>query len=76
VRELLRMAGSPDNLFMVSVQPWTLTAALYPRARWTVVRDADKVSLSAVSRPHKSAAAGALVGLCIAAMWPPCDGPG
>ena len=27
-------AGSPDNLFLVFVEPWTLTASLYPGARW------------------------------------------
>jgi hypothetical protein len=70
VRELLRMAGSPDNLFMVSVQPWTLTAALYPRARWTVVRDANTVSLRPVSRLYKATVAGALAGLCVTTLLP------
>lgn len=34
-REILRMAGEPANVFVVTVQPWTFTAALYPGARWT-----------------------------------------
>ncbi len=70
VRELVRMAGSPENLYMVSVQPWTLTAALYPGARWTATRERDAVSLTPVSRPSKAFAAGTLVGLCAAAWWP------
>ena len=36
LRELQRMAGSRDNLFIVFVEPWSLTAALYPGARWAV----------------------------------------
>ena len=35
VAELRRMAGSDANLFVVGVQPWTLTARLYPGAQWT-----------------------------------------
>lgn len=70
VRELRRIAGSPDNLFDVSVQPWTLTAALYPGARWTAVRDADQMTLTPVSPPRKALTAGALAGLAVAALWP------
>lgn len=70
VRELLRMAGSPENLFTVSVQPWTLTATLYPGARWTATRESDAVSLAPVSPPSKALAAGTLFGLCAAALWP------
>lgn len=36
MREILRVAGSADNLFIVSVEPWTLTAYLYPGARRTL----------------------------------------
>ncbi len=70
VHELRRMAGTPDNLFAVSVQPWTLTAALYPGARWTAVRDADQMTLTPVSPPRKALTAGALAGLAAAALWP------
>ena len=70
VRELERMAGSPENLFAVSVQPWTMTAALYPGARWTAVRDTEQVNLTPVSRSRKAVTAGALAGLCAAALWP------
>ncbi len=30
--EIARIAGSGDNVFIVNVQPWTLTARLYPNA--------------------------------------------
>jgi len=70
VHELQRIAGSPDNLFDVSVQPWTLTAALYPGARWTAVRDADQMTLTPISQPQKAVTAGVLAGLAAAALWP------
>ena len=34
--EIMRMAGSTDNVFVVEVQPWTFTAALYPGAKQTL----------------------------------------
>lgn len=70
VHELQRIAGSPDNLFDVAVQPWTLTAALYPGARWTAVRDADQMTLTPISQPQKAVTAGVLAGLAAAALWP------
>ena len=70
VYELRRIAGRPDNLFDVSVQSWTLTAALYPGARWTAVRDTNQMTLTPVSRPRKALTAGALAGLAAAALWP------
>ncbi|MBL8970239.1 MAG: hypothetical protein JNK56_06655 [Myxococcales bacterium] len=70
VHELRRIAGSPDNLFDVSVQPWTLTAALYPGARWTAVRGNEQMTLTPISRPRKALTAGALAGLAAAALWP------
>ncbi len=70
VHELRRMAGSPDNLFVVPVQPWSLTAALYPGARWTVTQASDRMRLTTVSPAHKYAVAGALAGLVTAALWP------
>ena len=33
LREISRIASSADNVFVVTVQPWTLTAPL-PGARW------------------------------------------
>jgi len=34
--EISRMAGTVDNVFMVSVQPWTITSALYPGGKWAI----------------------------------------
>lgn len=76
VRELRRMAGSPDNLFTVSVQPWTVTASLYPGARWTAIRDTDQMHLTPISPPQKTIVAGTLVGLLAAAIWPSNTGKG
>lgn len=39
-RELLRVAGSPGNVLIATVQNWTLTGTLYPGARWHVTRRA------------------------------------
>ena len=33
-REVLRIAGTRDNVFIVFVDPWSLTSRLYPGARW------------------------------------------
>lgn len=41
MREIFRMAGSPANVFIVPVQPWTVTAAMYPGAKNTVRRRED-----------------------------------
>lgn len=32
-RELVRIAGEPDNVFLVCVEPWTLTGFFYPGAK-------------------------------------------
>lgn len=62
----LYRAYGPDNLFDVSVQPWTLTATLYPGARWTAARSTDQMTLTPVSQPQKAAMASALTGLLVA----------
>lgn len=33
-REILRMAGTPENVFLVQVQSRTMTSVLYPGAKW------------------------------------------
>lgn len=65
IRELNRIAGGPDNLFMVSVQPWTITAALYPGARWTAVRSNDQVTLAPMSTRQRALTGAALAGLML-----------
>jgi len=74
LRELARLAGSPDNLFVVNVQPWTLTARLYPGARWrghlTPHQGATAVAMKPVGLDEKLLVTGAL-GLTLAtAFWP------
>jgi len=63
LHELRRMAGTRDNLFIVFVEPWTFTAALYPGARWTGDREGDAISLSPIATARKLAAIGGLLGL-------------
>jgi hypothetical protein len=60
--EILRIAGEPENIYIVTVQPWTLTAAM-PAARWAGIADTHAVSMGPVTSMHKGAAAGVLLGL-------------
>lgn len=36
MQELNRVAGDPNNVFIVRVEPWTLAAWLYPGRKWIV----------------------------------------
>ena len=65
--ELSRIAGRPDNLFAVTVQPWSFTAALYPGARWTGTAPS---AMRPVTTAHKLAAASVLAGLAAGSVWP------
>lgn len=70
IQELQRMAGSPENLFIVFVDPWSLTAALYPGARWAGGLDRDRISMAPVTTTRKLAVAGGLLGLMtLAIRW-------
>ncbi|MBZ5709362.1 class I SAM-dependent methyltransferase [Nannocystis pusilla] len=74
LREIARIAGSAENVFVVTVQPWTLTARLYPGARWrgTVsnVAGAQAVDMKPVALEEKLAVTGALGLAFAAAFWP------
>lgn len=70
LHELRRMAGSPDNLFLVFVEPWSLAAALYPGARWTAGADKHQVTMKRVTTPRKLVALGGLAGLLALPLWP------
>jgi len=74
LREISRIAGSADNVFVVTVQPWTLTARLYPGARWrgTVSSGSSTqaVKMTPVSLEEKLATTGALGLALAAAFWP------
>ena len=37
--EILRVAGGPENVFVVRVEPWTITSFAYPGARRTLSED-------------------------------------
>ncbi len=68
LRELYRMAGAPENLFLVLVEPWSLTAALYPGARWVGVGEQDGITLYPVTGTRKLATAGGLAALLALAL--------
>jgi hypothetical protein len=63
LRELHRMAGSPENLFVVFVHPNSLTAALYPGARWTGVIDGASMRFAPVTTARKAVTVTAIAGL-------------
>jgi hypothetical protein len=62
-RECLRMAGSSQNIFLVTVDWWAATAVLYPGARWTITRDGTRIHAVPISTARKAAYAVALGGL-------------
>ncbi len=71
--EILRIAGSHDNVFLVFVQPWTLTARLYPGARWRGAAngpDEHGVAMTAVGLEEKVITSAALGLLAATAFWP------
>lgn len=74
LREISRIAGSADNVFVVTVQPWTLTARLYPGARWrgtvSPENSTQAVKMTPVSLDEKLATTGALGLALAAAFWP------
>ncbi len=70
LRELIRMAGTPENLFIVFVHPWSMTAALYPGARWTGDADQQQVTMEAVTTARRVATLGTLAGLLALATIP------
>lgn len=72
--EIARMAGNSTNVFIVTVQPWTLTARLYPGARWrgstAPAGESHAVHMTPVSLDEKLAATAALATLATVAFWP------
>lgn len=70
LHEVQRMAGDLENIYIVTVQPWTLTASLYPGAQWTGIADKHVVAMARVTPTHKAIAAGVLAGASLLALWP------
>ena len=70
LREILRIAGDFENIYIVTVQPWTLTASLYPGARWAGIADRHVVAMARVTTTHKAIAAGVVAGASLLALWP------
>jgi hypothetical protein len=70
LREVQRMAGDVENIYVVTVQPWTLTASLYPGARWAGIAHKHVVSMAPITRTHKAIAAGVLAGASLLALLP------
>lgn len=71
--EILRLAGSVENVFVVTLQPWTLTAALDPRARWAGLSDGHVVALGRVTNIHRGVVGGIIAGLGVLSVLPSGD---
>lgn len=68
--ELARVAGEPGNLFLVTVQPWTVTATLYPGATWHVHADGLTPTAERVTTAGKIVRAASLTALIAGALLP------
>lgn len=69
--ELLRLAGAPENVFLVTVQSWTVTSSFYPGARWIVRREGTAAPTFEAVTPARAAAWGAVLGgTAVAAVGP------
>lgn len=68
LREIARVAGRSDNVFIVRVQPWTLTARLYPAAHWRA--DGTSADMVPVSLEEKLLASAGLALVAGVAFWP------
>jgi hypothetical protein len=74
--EIMRMAGSPDNVFLVEVQHWTATALLYPGAKQVLhpvkVSGAERpvYEAKAVSTASKVGIVAVIGGLLAWGLWP------
>ncbi len=73
-QEFRRIAGSPSNVFTVFVQPWTLTARLYPNAKWRATSGLDRSrapgEMTRVDLDDKLFASVGLGLVLAAAFWP------
>lgn len=70
--ELMRMAGSRENVFLVTVQPWTFTSRLYPAARWKAATSepAAGVAMVPVTLQDKVLSSALLAVLTGLSIWP------
>lgn len=41
-KEIQRVAGSPENIFLVCIGPWSLTAYFYPGVKWRIFDKKDE----------------------------------
>lgn len=68
--EIMRMAGTADNVFMVTVRPTSATAALYPGARFIIDQEGGSISYTRIPAPVKVAVAGGVALLAILSFMP------
>lgn len=71
LNEIHTIAGHTDNIFVVTMQPWSLAVSLDPRAEWAGLSDGHVVALGRVSKLQRSLVGGLIVGLGVLSVLPP-----
>lgn len=66
--ELVRMAGNADRIYLVTVEPWTLTGVLFPGTRWIITRDGPTIHAEEVTDARKGIYAASL-GAAVMSLW-------
>lgn len=51
--ELVRMAGSPRRVFLVTVDSWSTTGILYPQAKWVIHHSGDAICADPITTLRK-----------------------
>jgi len=59
-REMLRIAGSSENIFLVTVQKESLTSILYPDAKWIILRDGSSIRAEPIDPDTKKLIVGSI----------------
>lgn len=62
-REIMRMGGNADNVFLVTVNATSVTAVLYPHASYFIDQEGGEISTTEVSPALKVAVVGGLLAL-------------
>lgn len=59
--EIVRIAGIPENIFLVTVQQGSFTSVMYPGARWTIRRYGSGIQAYPVTDEMKALTFGAVL---------------
>lgn len=71
LNEIHSIAGHTDNIFVVTMQPWSLAVSLDPRAEWAGLSDGHVVALGKVSKLQRGLVGTLVAGLGLLSVLPP-----